>query len=111
MDFGARVKAFREKAGLSQSRLAKLIGVQQPTISHIEAGESDTSKHIFRLAQALGVHVRDLDPRIPSMPNELPQDIDDLVRQIRGLPPEDQKEVIDNLNSTLKLVRKRGKIG
>src|SRR5574341_1370269 len=38
-----RLRAAREHAGLSQGQVAKLIGVQRPTISEIEAGRRRVS--------------------------------------------------------------------
>jgi transcriptional regulator with XRE-family HTH domain len=35
---GARLRAAREEAGLSQGQTAKLLGIHRPTISEIEAG-------------------------------------------------------------------------
>lgn len=54
--FGARVKALREAAGLTQIALAKKAGVQQGQLSEIEIGKRiprlDTIK---KLARALDV--------------------------------------------------------
>ncbi|MEW5902381.1 MAG: helix-turn-helix transcriptional regulator, partial [Acidobacteriota bacterium] len=35
---GQRIKSLRESLGMSQERLAKLLGVVRPTISQIENG-------------------------------------------------------------------------
>ena len=60
---GGRIKVLREKAGLSQSELAKRAGIPQPHLSRLENAEhSPTHKTLSRIAKALGVPVGDLDP-------------------------------------------------
>jgi transcriptional regulator with XRE-family HTH domain len=51
------LRPFRERAGLSQSELARRSGVPQPAISRYEAGGTPTIRleHLARLAAALGV--------------------------------------------------------
>lgn len=55
MEFGERLKAAREAAGLTQEELAKKSGVKQGTISKIERGDSDSSTFTVQLAIACGV--------------------------------------------------------
>lgn len=52
---GSRIKALRESLGISQSKLAKLAGVAQPTLSSIERGEQNSSKRIVEFARVLKV--------------------------------------------------------
>jgi DNA-binding XRE family transcriptional regulator len=60
---GGRIKVLREKAGLSQSELAKRAGIPQPHLSRLENAEhSPTHKTLSRIAKALGIPVGDLDP-------------------------------------------------
>jgi len=56
---GRRLKAFRERAGLSQNQLARLSGVPRPTISVLESGgQADLSlSNALRLADALNITV------------------------------------------------------
>jgi len=51
---GTRIKVAREALGLSQEELAKRVGVRQQTIQELEAGRSRTTRHIHKLAEALG---------------------------------------------------------
>lgn len=57
--FGARVRRERIARGLSQVKLAKRVGIEQPAISEIERGETDWRKmnaaSFIGLAEALGV--------------------------------------------------------
>jgi len=52
--------ALREERGLSQSNLARLLGVSQPAIAKIESGKAKNLrlKTLLRLATALGGEVR-----------------------------------------------------
>jgi transcriptional regulator with XRE-family HTH domain len=55
--FGKKLRAFREKAGLSQTELAKKIGNTQRAISKFENGETlPTYGSMFRLGKALKIH-------------------------------------------------------
>lgn len=59
--FGERVRALRIKRGFSQEELASVAGIHRTYIGGIERGERNLSlRSIVRLADALGVHPRDL---------------------------------------------------
>lgn len=51
---GQRIKAARQSAGLSQSRLAELLGVTQPTVSGWEGHSEPSVQMLLRIAEALG---------------------------------------------------------
>lgn len=58
MDFGILLKVARVKARLTQSELAKRLGVQAQHISQWECGKrSPTLKTVLRLCKALNVSV------------------------------------------------------
>lgn len=58
---GARIKTLREQQGLSQRKLALMIGSNQTHIWQIENGTVNVGLGILcRLADALEVNVRDL---------------------------------------------------
>ena len=60
-DSGPRLRALREAAGLSQTRLASLIGVSRNAVSQWESGETQpSSKRLAKLAKALKVQIDDL---------------------------------------------------
>ena len=60
-NFGARLKALRKKAGLTQEKLADLIGVHETTIRRWENnGDSPRAEDISSIAKALGVSEADL---------------------------------------------------
>jgi transcriptional regulator with XRE-family HTH domain len=59
--FGARVRALREMAGLSQEELAARAGIHRTYVGGVERGERNLSlRNIVRLAKALGVPPGDL---------------------------------------------------
>jgi transcriptional regulator with XRE-family HTH domain len=54
--FGASVRDYRRKAGLSQEKLAALAGLDRTYVGGIERGERNVAViNIVRLARALGV--------------------------------------------------------
>lgn len=59
------VIAYRTKHGLSQTELAKEIGVKQPAVARLEAGEKNpTWETLNRLSEALGIEfLVDIAPR------------------------------------------------
>jgi transcriptional regulator with XRE-family HTH domain len=59
--FGDRVRALRERTGLSQEALAAKAGIHRTYMGGVERGERNVClKNIVRLAAALGVSPRDL---------------------------------------------------
>jgi transcriptional regulator with XRE-family HTH domain len=59
--FGKRVRTLRERAGLSQERLAEKAGIHRTYIGGVERGERNLGlKNVFRIARALAVPVADL---------------------------------------------------
>ena len=61
MDYGKQIKELREKAGMTQADLAKVIGVDHSNISQIETGERGLNvKKADKIAAALGVTLNDL---------------------------------------------------
>lgn len=59
--FGRRVRALRERLGLSQEALAAQAGIHRTYMGGIERGERNIClRNIVRLAAALGVHPREL---------------------------------------------------
>ena len=55
---GARVRAERERLGLTQSELAEKMGTSQPTIARLEAGGvSPSLDTLHRAADALGLEL------------------------------------------------------
>lgn len=61
LKIGKTIKAFRERAGISQQRLAELLGVLRPTISQIENGErKTTADELLKLSKIFNVSIENL---------------------------------------------------
>ncbi len=57
-DFGSRVRAAREAAGLSQREVAARLGITERTLRAIETGDSDPQLSVaIRLGEILGMRV------------------------------------------------------
>jgi ribosome-binding protein aMBF1 (putative translation factor) len=55
---GERVRAQRERCGLTQAELARRMGVTQPTIARLEAGGTTPNMGTLRrIAEALGLEL------------------------------------------------------
>ena len=61
--FGRKLRAVRQRIGISQERLAELADLHRTYVSGVERGERNISiVNIERLAKALGVSMADLMP-------------------------------------------------
>lgn len=91
MEIGKRIGQIREEKGLTQSALAREMGVSQSAVSQIEAGERNPSYEMLRqIATALKVSV----PHLVGAPVEkLDAEEEVHFRQYRGLPPEAREEL------------------
>lgn len=59
--FGLNVQNIRKSKGLSQERLAELASLHRTYIGMIERGEKNiTIKNIEKIADALGINIKDL---------------------------------------------------
>lgn len=65
---GQRIAALRSVAGMTQAQLADRAGMQRSHISRIEAGSlAVTMESIEAIAQALGMTVDLIDPRLADL--------------------------------------------
>lgn len=55
MDTGKAIKELRKKKGLTQTRLAEIVGITQPAMSAIENGARPNIGTMERLCKAVGV--------------------------------------------------------
>lgn len=59
--FGARIQALRAKRGLSQEKLAHIVGVHRTYMGFVERGERNpTLTKIEKIARALNIAIREL---------------------------------------------------
>ena len=60
-EFGEKVRYFRLSLGMSQEHLGHVAGLDRTYVGSVERGERNISlDNIWNLAEALGVHPRDL---------------------------------------------------
>lgn len=58
IEFGERVKETRERKGLSQKDIARLLGVSDAFICQLEKGKKKTSAdNLFKLCKVLGINL------------------------------------------------------
>jgi len=58
MELGERIRQARQRAHLSQEKVAELIGVSRQAVTKWESGQSaPTTDNLFRLAEILGTTV------------------------------------------------------
>ncbi|MCA6431126.1 MAG: helix-turn-helix transcriptional regulator [Cytophagales bacterium] len=88
-EFGKRLKALREKSGLSQADLAKHAGVEKSAIGRWETTDMMPSEaNLAKLATALGLSVKDL--RHPPIEALTEQKLEEIKARIRELSPYQQ---------------------
>lgn len=76
---GTRVKEAREEAGISQTGLAKKLGLAQATICGLEKGASKGTQHIAKIALLLNVSALWLETgRGPKHTNSAPSQLSQL---------------------------------
>lgn len=60
-NIGARIRQLRERAGLGQSALGDMLGVDQSAISRIEKGERQiTAQELLILSNDLGMSIEEI---------------------------------------------------
>jgi transcriptional regulator with XRE-family HTH domain len=64
MEPGEIIRRRREELGLSQAQLGNRVGISQPAIKKIEAGDSRHSKFLPKIAQVLSLPLGELDPSL-----------------------------------------------
>lgn len=55
--YGKRVAAARKHVGWSGAKLARELGIKQPSLHELENGDATGSKHSFKIAQKTGVNI------------------------------------------------------
>ena len=120
MTLGERIKNQRSRAGLSQERVAELVGVSRQSVTKWESGQSAPStENLFRLAEIFGTTV-DMLLDIPDEKNAQSTDqaqIKELTSQIQYLyriesarKAEAERVRIENEKRTEELQNKSNKV-
>jgi transcriptional regulator with XRE-family HTH domain len=100
-----RLRAAREQAGLSQGQVAKMLKIQRPTISEIEAGRRKVlAEELPRFAEIYGVSISWLakdepevsDPAVELAARELAKlkkgDLDTVLQLLRALRKSEERQ-------------------
>ena len=120
MSLGERIKEQRKKSGLSQERVAELVGVSRQSVTKWESGQSAPStENLFKLAEIFGTTV-DMLLDIPDEKNSQSTDqaqIKELASQIQYLyrvesarKAEVERVRIENEKRTEELLNKSNKV-
>lgn len=107
--FATRVRARRERLGLSQEQLSKVAGVSQSTIAQIENGRNKGTKHIIALADALRVQPKWLSeggmepevqprPDVTKGPAQSDQALSNATPHLPGYPTDDEFALVPQLD-------------
>lgn len=114
---GARIRALREQRGISQTKLARMLGTLPQSMWQVESGARGiTVQQLIILARALEVSMDDIlgDSKRTRSLAPLPDGSRRLVRRmqrIQALPPEQREAVLKLLDSALTMQgRRNGKI-
>lgn len=92
-----RLRAAREQAGLSQGQVAKLIGLQRPSISELEAGRRKVSaEEVARFAEIYHVSVSWLMKEESEVPDPA---VELAARELAKLKKEDLDSVLNMLRT------------
>ena len=96
----SRLSIARERSGLSQSQVAREIGLQRPSISEIEAGRRKVSANeLLQFAELYSVDLDWLAGRGEDRVDEIRDKLYLAARNAKGLRDEDLNKVIALLSS------------
>jgi transcriptional regulator with XRE-family HTH domain len=108
---GQRIRSLRQAHALSQAKLAKLLGVEQPHVSNIERGaRSATLQQVTRLSKKLGVSTDTIlgAGTVPQVQTLRGGKLYRYLQRIEELPAADQKAVLQILDSLLRRAEGNG---
>jgi transcriptional regulator with XRE-family HTH domain len=107
-EIGARLRALRQARGLTQAKLARLLGTQQTGVSQVELGNRGlTVQQVVKLAKVLRVPTDAILAQNNIGRDTLLKDRRLLHRmqEIEKLPKEDKKALLKTIDAFLKGVR------
>jgi transcriptional regulator with XRE-family HTH domain len=75
--FGQLLAKRRKRAGISQERLADILGLTRTSVTNIEQGRQPVQLHtLFTIADALGIEPTDLMPTAPELSSQSPIELE-----------------------------------
>ncbi len=89
-ELGRRIKELRRRKGLSQEKLAELVGMEPPSICYIEVGRNyPTLQNLEKIITVLGVTYTDV------FNFDQHQDSDDLIFEINNMMKNNPEKIKD----------------
>lgn len=103
IEIGLRVKAARERAGLTQARLGELVDLNSQSISAIECGVSGLSPtSMKRICEVLAISADTLlFDALEQLPDEVVGAKTELIHHIENLSPAQLKVALNMFNALL----------
>lgn len=99
-ELAARLRDARTLAGLSQSQVAKMLGLHRPTISEMEAGNRKvTAEELVRLSEIYDVSVSWLLGELPDGTDADNPRVQLAARELAKLKPDDLDRLLKLLNA------------
>ena len=110
-ELGSRIRALRQSHGISQSKVATLLGVDQSHVSHVERGVRGlTIQQVVKLSRALGVPADEIlngGKRPPAVRSLRSGRMLRRLQRIEELPPSQQQAILKILDGLLETHSKR----
>lgn len=108
---GSRLAALRKNAGLSQTELAKAIGVSQQTVAYWETSAVPPRSDVLpKMAKALSVRVDDILGDAPVNAVRQPGPVGEFQRtfdEVRKLPRKQQRKVIEMVQALVEQYKRK----
>lgn len=116
MDLVLKLRELRKLRGFSQADAARTSGLGVKTLSSFETGDRISSMKLTQLQQLLRLYAvteseffsSALEHLLAPWEHEAAEEIDDLVRTLRDLPPSVQSIITDKLRLAIDLARDLG---
>lgn len=100
--FGKKLKELRELKGYTQEQLAEVVNLEYQTISRIETGYYFTGyENLSKLADALGVKIKDLFEYEPEFSND--ELINIIISLVRNLNTSELKFIFKTITNLKKI--------
>lgn len=95
-----RISLARERAGLTQNQLAKLLNIPRPSVTEIESGKRKVSaEELISMSDIFEVDINWLAGKGENKSDEQRDKIQLAARNLSGLKSEDIDKIVDLLNS------------
>ncbi|HIU93062.1 MAG TPA: helix-turn-helix transcriptional regulator [Candidatus Limenecus avicola] len=95
-----RISLARERAGLTQNQLAKLLNIPRPSVAEIESGKRKVSaEELISMSDIFEVDINWLAGKGENKSDEQRDKIQLAARNLSGLKSEDIDKIVDLLNS------------